>query len=106
MLSVQSTESHGGSVVRGTVVLCEGDARDEANAPVADLTVVFQLMQGSHVVEMMRNGRREAALGTTVTDERGAFRARVMLPLELEAGTYSIRVMTPGDPRHTRAQAE
>ena len=106
LLSVQSTESHGGSVVRGTVVLCEGDARDEANAPVADLTVVFQLMQGSHVVEMMRNGRREAALGTTVTDERGAFRARVMLPLELEAGTYSIRVMTPGDPRHTRAQAE
>ncbi len=106
LLSVQSSDAHGGAVVRGTLVLCEGEARDESNTAVADLPVVLELMRGVHVVSLMRNGRRESALGTTVTDEHGRFSARVLLPLELEAGTYSIRASTPGDARHRPAHAE
>jgi transglutaminase-like putative cysteine protease len=106
LLSVQSSEPHGGAVVRGTLVQCEGEARDETASPIGDLPVILELMQGSHVVSLLRNGRRESALGTTVTDARGHFSARVMLPLELEAGTYSIRARTPGDAHHTPARVE
>ncbi len=106
LLSVQSSEPHGGAVVRGTLLQCEGEAHDETASPVTDLPVILELVQGSHVVSLIRNGRRESALGTTVTDAHGHFSARVMLPLELEAGTYSIRARTPGDAHHSAARVE
>lgn len=106
LLSVQSSEPHGGAVVRGTLLQCEGEAHDETASPVSDLPVILELMRDGRLVSLIRNGRRESALGTTVTDAHGHFSARVMLPLELEAGTYSIRARTPGDAHHAAARVE
>jgi hypothetical protein len=105
--SVRSGERGlGRGVVRGTLVVCEGDARDEVGAPIADLPVTLELLQGRRVLTVMRDGRRDTALGTTVTDANGRFQARVLLPLDLEAGSYSIRVHTAGDAHHRAAQFE
>lgn len=105
--SVRSSERAAGrAVVRGTLVVCEGDARDEVGAPVGDLPVTLELLQGRRVLTVMRDGRRDTALGTTVTDANGRFVARVLLPLDLEAGAYSIRVHTGGDAHHRAAQFE
>ncbi len=107
LLSVQSAEARGGrGVVRGTLLECSGDARDETGAAVANLPMILELVRGRHVVAMMGSGRRTLSLGTTITNDVGRFEARVMLPLEIDAGTYSIRARTPGDANHARAQVE
>lgn len=93
-------------VVRGTMVVCEGEAHDETGAPVPNLPVAFELLQGRRVLTVVRDGRRESALGTVVTNADGVFRTQVLLPLDLEAGTYAIRARTPGDARHAPAQVE
>lgn len=89
--------------VRGTLIVCEGEARDETGASIRDLPVVLELTQASRT-----QGRagRDTALGTTVTREDGRFEARVLLPLDLPAGQYSLRVRTTGDARHTPAHSE
>lgn len=89
--------------VRGTLIVCEGDARDETGASIRDLPVVLELSLASRA---QGRGRRDTALGTTVTREDGRFEARVLLPLDLPAGEYSLRVRTSGDARHTPAHSE
>lgn len=107
LLSVRASDGAGGrGVVRGTLVTCEGEARDETGAPVPDLPVALEILRDRRVLTLLRDGRRDTALGTTVTDANGLFRARVLLPLELEAGTYSLRALTPGDARHRGASVE
>ncbi len=106
LTAVRAGEGSGASVLRGTLLTCEGDAIDETSSPIADLPVVLELTRNGSVVTFQRNGRRESALGTTVTREDGRFSARVMLPVELDAGNYGIRARTPGDAHHRRAAAE
>jgi transglutaminase-like putative cysteine protease len=89
--------------VRGTLIVCEGDARDETGASIADLPVVLELNLASHT---QGGGGRDTALGTTVTREDGRFEARVLLPLDLPAGQYALRARTTGDARHTPARSE
>ena len=96
----------GRGIVRGTLVTCEGEARDETGAPVPDLPVSLEILRDHRVLTLLREGRRDSALGTTVTDPNGVFRARVLLPPELETGTYSLRAVTPGDARHRAASVE
>ncbi|MFO0602176.1 MAG: transglutaminase domain-containing protein [Polyangiales bacterium] len=107
LLSVRSSDGAAGrGVVRGTLVVCEGEARDETGAAVPDLPVTLELLRDRHVLTVVRDGRRDTALGTTVTDANGRFHARVLLPLDLEAGAYSIRAQTSGDARHRAASFE
>lgn len=107
LLSVRPSDGAAtGALVRGTIVFCEGEARDELGAPVADLPITLELSRHGRALTVLRNGRRDTALGTTVTDADGRFQARVLLPLELEAGTYSIRAHTLGDARHLPASVE
>lgn len=109
-LRLQEVSSDGGGegrgFVRGTLLRCVGDARDEDEHPVADLPIQIELLRDGTAVAVERGGRRGTALGTTVTDPEGRFEARVLLPYELGAGSYELRVRTPGDARHLPARSE
>lgn len=92
--------------VRGTLVRCAGSATDDEQRPVADLAVQVELLRDGAPVTIERNGRRSAALGSTTTGPDGRFDAQVLLPVELGAGSYELRVRTPGDARHLPARSE
>lgn len=92
--------------VRGTLVRCAGSATDDEQRPVADLAVQVELLHDGAPVTVERNGRRSAALGSTTTGPDGRFDAQVLLPVELGAGSYELRVRTPGDARHLPARSE
>jgi hypothetical protein len=92
--------------VRGTLVRCAGSATDDEQRPVADLAVQVELLRDGSPVTVERNGRRSAALGSTTTGPDGRFDAQVLLPVELGAGSYELRVRTPGDARHLPARSE
>lgn len=93
-------------VVRGTLVRCAGSATDDEQRPVADLAVQVELLRDGSPVTVERNGRRSATLGSTTTGPDGRFDAQVLLPVELGAGSYELRVRTPGDARHLPARSE
>lgn len=78
----------GGPFVRGSLLRCVGEARDEQDRPVADLSVRLSLV---------RSGAPPVALGTTATRADGRFEARVLLPVALGPGDYELRVSTDGD---------
>ncbi|MFO0629632.1 MAG: hypothetical protein U0325_28910 [Polyangiales bacterium] len=92
--------------VRGTLVRCAGSATDDEQRPVADLAVQVELLRDGSPVMVERNGRRSVALGSTTTGPDGRFDAQVLLPVELGAGSYELRVRTPGDARHLPARSE
>jgi transglutaminase-like putative cysteine protease len=77
-----------GTFVRGSMVLCVGEARDDQDRPIADLPVRLVLL---------RSGAPPVALGTTATRADGRFEARVLLPVTLQPGDYEFRVSTDGD---------
>ncbi len=107
LLSVRGMGNEAGSsFVRGRPVLCTGEARDEAGGPVASLPVQVELLRNGRPWRVGRGGRADAVLGTTVTREDGRFEAQVLVPLELDAGEYALRLRSPGDVRYRPAVSE
>lgn len=96
----------GAGFVRGTLVRCVGEALDDEQRPVADLSVQVELLRDGVAVQVDRGARRSGNLGSTATGPDGRFEARVLLPVELGAGSYELRVRTPGDARHLPARSE
>ncbi|MEZ4390589.1 MAG: transglutaminase domain-containing protein [Polyangiales bacterium] len=92
--------------VRGTLVRCVGEALDDELRPIADLSVQVELLRDGVAVQVDRGARRSGNLGSTATGPDGRFEARVLLPVELGAGSYELRVRTPGDARHLPARSE
>lgn len=105
-VTAQGRAGEGRGFVRGTLVRCAGSAIDDEQRPVADLAVQVELLHDGAPVTVERNGRRSAALGSTTTGPDGRFDAQVLLPVELGAGSYELRVRTPGDARHLPARSE
>ncbi len=87
----------GAAYIRGSLLRCAGEARDEAGMPVADLPVEVLLSLA---------GRPPRSLGTTVTGADGRFSSRVLLPFDLPVGDYALRVRTTGDTRHAAAESD
>ncbi len=110
LLALLSVRGVGGEslsqFVRGRPVVCIGEARDEAGAPVGSLPVQVELLRNGRPWRVGRGGRADAVLGTTVTREDGRFEAQVLVPLELDAGEYALRLRSPGDVRHRPAVSE
>lgn len=98
--------AQGAGFVRGTLVRCVGEALDDEQRPVADLSVQVELLRDGVAVQVDRGARRSGNLGSTATGPDGRFEARVLLPVELGAGSYELRVRTPGDARHLPARSE
>jgi hypothetical protein len=105
-VTAQGRAGEGRGFVRGTLVRCAGSATDDEQRPVADIAVQVELLRDGSPVTVERNGRRSAALGSTTTGPDGRFDAQVLLPVELGAGSYELRVRTPGDARHLPARSE
>jgi len=98
LLSVRPlSDEPGARFVRGRPVVCVGEARDAAGMPVASLPVEVELLRNGRPWRVGRGGRADAVLGTTVTREDGRFEAQVLVPLELDAGDYALRLRSPGD---------
>jgi hypothetical protein len=83
--------------VRGTMLRVEGGAHDEHGLGVGGMSVE---------VHLVRNRADDRTLGTTVTRPDGRWEVRVLLPGDLSAGEYTVRVSTPGDAHHAAASAE
>lgn len=92
--------------VRGTLVRCAGEAVDDDQRPVANLAVQVELLRDGVAVRVDRGARQSTSLGATTTGPDGRFEARVLLPVELGAGSYELRVRTPGDSRHLPSRSE
>lgn len=86
-----------GGFVRGSMVLVEGEVRDDQGRGVGGLAIQVHLVRGSRVIQ---------ALGTTVSQPGGHWEAHVLLPSVLDPGMYSLRATTPGDARHAPASGE